>query len=92
MVNRTGTGWIVTLFNPAGQNKPQQGITPTDYRENRTVTIRTIATDRIGIGLACAGGRDGDQGWRVEADGAGGERAGGGVAGEIGTMEIPWVG
>lgn len=41
MLNRTATGWIVTLFNPAGQNKPQQGITPTDYRENRTVTIRT---------------------------------------------------
>lgn len=41
MLNRTAKGWIVTLFNPAGQSKPQQGITPTDYRENRTVTIRT---------------------------------------------------
>jgi hypothetical protein len=41
MLNRTGTGWLVTLFNPAGQNKTQQGISPTDYRENRTVTIRT---------------------------------------------------
>jgi hypothetical protein len=41
MLNRTKTGWLVTLFNPAGQSKPQQGITPTDYRENRTVTIRT---------------------------------------------------
>ena len=41
MVNRTKTGWLVALFNPAGQNKPQQGITPTDYRENRPVTIRT---------------------------------------------------
>ncbi len=41
MLNRTASGWIVTLFNPAGQNKPQQGITPTDYRENRKVTIRT---------------------------------------------------
>ena len=41
MLNRTKTGWLVGLFNPAGQNKPQQGITPTDYRENRTVTIRT---------------------------------------------------
>ena len=41
MLNRTATGWLVALFNPAGQNKPQQGITPTDYRENRTVTIRT---------------------------------------------------
>jgi hypothetical protein len=41
MLNRTATGWIVTLFNPAGQSKPQQGITPTDYRENRVATIRT---------------------------------------------------
>jgi hypothetical protein len=41
MLNRTATGWIVTLFNPAGQDKPQHGITPTDYRQNRTVTIRT---------------------------------------------------
>jgi hypothetical protein len=41
MLNRTATGWIVTLFNAAGQSKPQQGITPTDYRENRVVTIRT---------------------------------------------------
>lgn len=41
MLNRTASGWIVTLFNPAGQEKPQQGITPTDFRENRTVTIRT---------------------------------------------------
>ena len=41
MLNRTKTGWLVGLFNPAGQDKPQQGITPTDYRQNRTVTIRT---------------------------------------------------
>ncbi len=41
LVNRTATGWLVTLLNPAGQAKPQQGITPTDYRENRTVSIRT---------------------------------------------------
>jgi hypothetical protein len=41
MLNRTKTGWVVGLFNPAGQDKPQQGITPTDYRQNRTVTIRT---------------------------------------------------
>jgi hypothetical protein len=40
LVNRTATGWCVTLLNPAGQLKPQQGITPTDYRENRYVTIR----------------------------------------------------
>jgi hypothetical protein len=39
MVNRTASGWAVTLLNPAGQLKPQQGILPTDYRENRPVTI-----------------------------------------------------
>lgn len=41
LLNRTAAGWIVTLLNSAGQLKPQQGITPTDYRENRTVTLRT---------------------------------------------------
>ena len=40
MVNRTTSGWLVTLLNPAGQRKPQQGITPTDFRENRKVTIQ----------------------------------------------------
>ena len=40
LVNRTEKGWLVTLLNPAGQSKPQQGITPTDFRENRRVTIR----------------------------------------------------
>ncbi|HET6883548.1 MAG TPA: hypothetical protein VFI31_25575, partial [Pirellulales bacterium] len=39
LVNRTKTGWAVTLLNPAGQDKPQQGITPTDYRQNRIVTM-----------------------------------------------------
>src|SRR5207248_1041279 len=29
LVNRTEKGWAVTLLNPAGQLKPQQGITPT---------------------------------------------------------------
>jgi len=41
MVNRTQTGWAVALMNPAGQLKPQHGIMPTDFRENRTVTIRS---------------------------------------------------
>jgi hypothetical protein len=41
MVNRSASGWIVTLLNPAGQAKPQQGITPTDFRQNREVTIRS---------------------------------------------------
>ena len=52
LVNRTTTGWMVTLLNQAGQAKPQQGITPTDYRENRSVTIVsrvpvTTAKDRL---------------------------------------------
>jgi hypothetical protein len=52
LVNRTSTGWMVTLLNQAGQAKPQQGITPTDYRENRSVTIVakvpvTTAKDRL---------------------------------------------
>jgi hypothetical protein len=52
LVNRTATGYAVTLLNPAGQIKPQQGITATDYRENRRVTIRargpiTTAGDRL---------------------------------------------
>jgi hypothetical protein len=42
MVNKTDQGWAVTLLNPAGQDKPQQGITPTDFRQNRTVTIRSL--------------------------------------------------
>ena len=41
LVNRTARGWAVTLLNPAGQDKPQQGMTPTDYRQNRVVTIQS---------------------------------------------------
>lgn len=41
MLNRAQGRWLVTLLNPAGQSKPQQGITPTDYRENRRVAIRS---------------------------------------------------
>jgi hypothetical protein len=52
MVNRSDKGWLVTLLNPAGAVKPQQGITPTDYRENRKITIRSrvpvkSASDRL---------------------------------------------
>lgn len=52
LVNRTTTGWTVTLLNPAGQLKPQQGILPTDTRENRMVTIKAFvpiktARDRL---------------------------------------------
>jgi len=38
-LNKAKDGWMVTLLNAAGQTKPQQGIFPTDFRENRTVTI-----------------------------------------------------
>jgi hypothetical protein len=52
LVNRTASGWCVTLMNPAGQDKPQHGITPTDYRQNKRVVIRsfvpiTTAKDRL---------------------------------------------
>jgi hypothetical protein len=52
LVNKTTAGWTVTLLNPAGQVKPQQGILPADYRENRKVTIRLrvpvkSASDRL---------------------------------------------
>lgn len=52
LVNRTKTGWAVTLMNPAGQDKPQQGITATDYRQNKKVTLVsktpiTTARDRL---------------------------------------------
>ena len=52
LVNRTKTGWAVTLLNPSGQDKPQQGITPTDYRQNKPATIilhipTTTARDRL---------------------------------------------
>lgn len=39
MVNRTEHGWLVTMLNPAGADKPQQGITPTDSRQNRQVAV-----------------------------------------------------
>ena len=41
LVSRAEGAWLVTLLNPAGQAKPQHGITPTDFRENRPVTIRS---------------------------------------------------
>jgi hypothetical protein len=52
MLNKNATGWMVTIINPYGQEKPQQGITPTDYRQNRTVTVRSkkpikSAVDRL---------------------------------------------
>ena len=40
LVNRTAAGWLLTLLNPAGINKPQHGILPTDYAQERVVQIR----------------------------------------------------
>jgi hypothetical protein len=40
LVNRAPDKWLVTLMNPQGQDKPQHGITPTDYRKNKQITIR----------------------------------------------------
>jgi hypothetical protein len=59
-VNRADSGWLVTLLNPAGQGKPQHGIIPTDYRQNRVITIhstgpvksvldRLLPEDQIGV-------------------------------------------
>ncbi len=40
LLNRTANGWLVTLLNPAGNNRLQHGVGPTDYRQKRAVTIR----------------------------------------------------
>jgi hypothetical protein len=66
-VNRTDKGWLVTLMNPAGQDKPQQGITATDYNQNREVIIesktpiasakdRLLPTDTFTVTKAGQGG------------------------------------
>ncbi|MFN0051579.1 MAG: hypothetical protein ACKV0T_05270, partial [Planctomycetales bacterium] len=52
LVSRGKSTWLVTLLNPAGQDKPQQGITATNYRLNKPTTIRThvpitTARDRL---------------------------------------------
>ena len=41
LVSRSASGWLVTLLNPAGQQKTQQGISPTDFRANRSVVLRS---------------------------------------------------
>jgi hypothetical protein len=69
MVNRGRDGWMVTLINPAGQDKPQQGITATDYRQSKAVTIRSrtavrsavdrlLPTDRLEVGDGPGGCRE----------------------------------
>lgn len=40
LLNRTDSGWLVALINPAGNNRMQHGIGVTDYSQQRTVTIR----------------------------------------------------
>jgi len=67
MVNRADGCWLVTLMNAAGQAKPQHGITPTDFRQNRSVTIKAH--------VAVKSARDRllpDAALEVKADGAGG--------------------
>lgn len=46
LMNRTKTGWVVTLFNNNGVNKPQQGLAQVDRKASVTTTI-TIAGQRI---------------------------------------------
>ncbi|MSU43655.1 MAG: hypothetical protein EXS22_06415 [Pedosphaera sp.] len=43
MLNRTGKGWVVTLFNPAGSAKPQHGVVPTDHSQKRDARIHAAA-------------------------------------------------
>jgi hypothetical protein len=40
LLNRTSTGWLLTLLNPAGNNRSQHGIAATHYGSARGVTIR----------------------------------------------------
>lgn len=39
LLNQRKDGWTVTLLTPAGEQKPQHGMFPTDYTQNKTVTI-----------------------------------------------------
>ncbi len=39
LINRTNTGWVVTLFNNNGVNKPQQGLAQVDRSASVTATI-----------------------------------------------------
>ena len=42
LLNRTDKGWLIALFNPAGNTRLQHGVGPTDYARKRAVTIRTV--------------------------------------------------
>jgi hypothetical protein len=39
LINRTDTGWIVTIFNNNGIHKPQQGLATVDRSAGVTATI-----------------------------------------------------
>ncbi len=41
LLNRTDAGWLVALFNPAGNRRLQHGVGPTDYAQERRVALRT---------------------------------------------------
>jgi hypothetical protein len=41
LLNRTAKGWLIALFNPAGNHRLQHGVGPTDYAAHRTARIRT---------------------------------------------------
>jgi hypothetical protein len=43
LLNRTERGWIALLLNPAGANKPQHGLVPTDHSQAREVTLTWAA-------------------------------------------------
>ena len=78
LVNRGEDAWFVTLLNPAGQAKPQQGITPTDYRQNKTVTVRAhfpvrAVTDWLDTEISLVGERAGESKFSIEVP-AGGVR------------------
>jgi len=65
LLNRTDGGWLVALFNPAGNNRFQHGVGQTDYSQKRTVTIRaprpeTLASEWF-TGETLAPGREGDR-------------------------------
>ena len=39
LINRTDTGWVITLFNNNGVFKPQQGLAQVDRKASRAATI-----------------------------------------------------
>jgi hypothetical protein len=39
LINRNSSGWVVTLFNDNGVNKPQQGLATVDRNASVTATV-----------------------------------------------------